>query len=298
MLKDVRNFINGAVYGTTLIIPGVSATILAIMLGFYDELIHTINHFSEDYKKNIRYMALFLLGVAAGAVVFSSVVLFLLSGYSLPTLLFFMGLLAGMIPLVYSKSKEAAQKIAPREIIIAILFLLALIGLSQAVDMTTADPAEAIGAMTIALVLFVLLAGILNGATLVIPGLSGAFLLLIMGLYPLVIYSISLVGTYIGNPSDLSLLRDISFVLLPFAGGGVIGCIAMARLMEKLMRDYKKSVYAAILGLIIASIITLFLDPTLYQSGVTTISIIAGVVTFCAGCTAAYVLGKREDVHE
>ena len=125
MIKDIRNFINGAVYGTTLIIPGVSATILAIMLGFYDELIGTINHFSEDYRKNIRYMALFLLGVAVGAVAFSSVVLFLLSRFSLPTLLFFMGLLAGMIPLVFSKSKAPGGKVAPREIVIAVLFFVA-----------------------------------------------------------------------------------------------------------------------------------------------------------------------------
>ena len=295
MLKDLRNFLNGAVYGITLIIPGVSATILAIMLGFYEDLICTINHFREDCRKNTRYMAAFLLGVAAGAVVFSSIVLYLLANHSFPTMLFFMGLLAGTVPLVASKAKEPARKIALREVVLIVVFLAAMLALSRFVTVPSADPAEAIGAMNAALVLYVLLAGIINGATLVIPGLSGAFLLLIMGLYPLVIHSISSVGVYLGDPGNFSLLLNIGIVLWPFGIGGVIGCLAMAKLMEKLMRDFHESVYAAILGLILGSLITLLLDNVIHGGGASVVSIAVGVIVFCIGCAGAYLLGKRCD---
>jgi len=295
MLKDLRNILNGAVYGVTLIIPGVSATIFAIMLGFYDELIVTMNHFREDYRKNIRYSAAFLLGVAAGAVAFSSVVLFFLDNYPYQTMMLFKGLLAGIVPLIALKTKKPEQKVSIREITIAALFLAALIAVARLGAVPETDPAEAGGAMNVALVLYVLLAGIINGATLVIPGLSGAFLLLIMGLYPLVIQSISSVGVYMGNLGNMSLLAEIGVVLIPFGVGGVIGLLGMARLMEKLLRDYREAVYAAILGLVIASLITLFLDFTIGGRGLPAAAIATGIILFCLGGVAAFFLGKRCD---
>jgi putative membrane protein len=297
MLKDIRNFVNGAVYGITLIIPGVSATIRAIILGFYDELLSTLNHFREDTRKNTRYMAMFLFGIAAGSVVCSSIISYLLANYSLPTMLFFTGLLAGIVPFIFLKTKstakESALKMAPREIALAIAAMLALFALSRLVDDPTVNPTEAISAINPTLVFFVFFAGILNGATLVIPGLSGAFILLIMGLYPLVVYSISSVGTFLGDMGNLLLLRDICMILLPFGIGGLIGCLFMARIMEKLMRNFLEAVYAVILGLVLGSIITLLSNPLVYQSGTSTMPIIAGLITFCVGCTTAYILGKR-----
>jgi len=293
VLKDIRNFLNGSVFGMTLIVPGVSATILAIILGFYSELINTLNHFSENYRKNARYLVVFLLGVATGAVVFSSVIMYLLAYYSFPVMLFFMGLLAGTVPLISSKAKGQASKIAPREIVLASVSFLTLTVLSIAVNAASVNPEYAIGAMSVPLVLFVLLGGIINGATLVIPGLSGAFILLVMGLYPLIIYSISSIGYYVTNVGNLLLLRDIAIVLLPYGLGALIGCLAMARLMEKLMRDFHESVHAIILGLILGSFAILVKDPLVFQSGASVILFVAGALTFCAGFAAAYILGKK-----
>jgi len=80
---------------------------------------------------------------------------------------------------------------------------------------------------------------------------------------------------------------------LPYGVGALIGCLAMARLMEKLMRDFYKSVHAVILGLILGSFVTLVKNPLVSQSGSSTILFIAGAVTFCTGFATAYVLGKK-----
>jgi putative membrane protein len=252
-----------------------------------------MNHFREDYRKNVRYFAVFLLGIAAGAVVFSSVILYLLGNHSLPTMLFFIGLLLGIVPFVALEARGPERKVAPREVALAALSLVALFALSRIAPAAIEDPADTVSAMNVALVLYVLFAGILNGATLVIPGLSGAFLLLIMGLYPLVIYSISSIGVYISNPGNFPLLWDICLVMLPFGIGGVAGCLGMARLMEKLMRDFHRSVYAVILGLTLGSVVTLLQDPIVYQSGTSAASIAAGAAAFCAGFATAFILGKR-----
>jgi len=315
MLKDLRNIFNGVVYGATLIVPGVSATVFAIMLGFYDELIGAINHFREDYRKNTRYIAAFLFGIAIGAVIFSSVVLFFLDRYQFQTMMLFLGLLAGIVPLIAlkanlsfirglpvagnlqstNKDKTPEKKISLREVLFAVLFMSALLAVSRFTSATEAEQTNLNGTMNILLILYVLLAGIINGATLVIPGLSGAFLLLIMGIYPLVIGSISSVGIYLGNPGNMTLLTEIAIVLLPFGIGGVIGLLLMARLMEKLMRDYHDAVYASILGLVLGSLIIIFLDFGIAGRGLPTPSLLVGVALFCIGCVAADILGKRCD---
>ena len=308
IVMDIRNFLNGSIYGMTLIIPGVSATLLAIILKFYDEVIHVVNHFREDYRKNARYAGVFVLGIAAGAVLFSSLIVFLLDNYPLPTILLFTGLLVGMIPLIAEKAaglipvhpgQQPGQKpgqkpqITPRKIALTAFFLVALVALSCAVPADVVDPAQAMGDISLPLILYFALGGILNGATLVIPGLSGAFLLLVMGLYPLFIFSISSIGDFFLDMSNLSLLRDITTLLLPYGVGAVFGFLGMARLMEKLLRDFPNDVYAAILGLLIGSVITLFTDQVLVHSGTPALVIAAGALLFCAGCAAAYILSKR-----
>jgi putative membrane protein len=293
MLKDIRNFLNGAVYGLTLIIPGVSATILAVILGYYDELIYRINHFREDYRRSIRYLGVFVLGVAIGAVAFSSVVLFLLTNFSFPTMLFFAGLLAGIVPVSISYTKEAATRIALREAMLAIVAFAALTVLSFVAAQPSTQPTDAEGAINVLIVIFVFIAGIVNGASLLIPGLSGALILLMMGLYPLIISSVSSVGVYLGDMGNLALLWDICVVLLPFGAGALLGCLVIARVMEKLMRKYRKAVYAVILGFILGSLVSLFGNPMVYQSGMSTASMITGGMMFCGGCVLAFALGKK-----
>jgi len=293
MGKDFRNFINGSVYGMTLIIPGVSATIFAIILNFYDELLHTMNNFRANPKTHGRYLIVFVVGCAFGAVAFSSLTLYLLTNFSVPTMLFFIGLLTGVIPLIYSRAKDTSKRIAPKETLFAAVSFAALIALTFGEADTAPVPVESASNISIALIMFVLIAGLINGATLVVPGLSGALILLLMGLYPLVIYSVSCIGVFLGNPGNVSLLVDICAVLAPFGIGAIIGLLAMARIMEKLLRDYKKAAYSLILGLIIASVISLLQNPLVYQSGISAFSVTIGVLTFCAGCAGAYVMGKR-----
>ena len=299
MFKDIRNFLNGSVYGMTLIIPGVSATLFAIILKFYDEIINAVNHFREDYRKNARYLGVFLLGIAAGTVVFSSVMIFLLENFSFPTMLFFTGLLVGIVPLITAKARGSnAAGIPPRKIVLAVLSLAALVALSRAMTQTVANPAEAIAAVSVSLVLYILVAGIINGATLVIPGLSGAFILLIMGLYPLIIHAVSSIGEFFLDMGNMSLLRNSAIVLLPFGGGALVGFLAMARLMEKLLRDFNEDVYAVILGLLLGSVIILLKDLFFSNGGTAALLpplpfLVAGALTFCAGCAAGYLLGKK-----
>ncbi|MCL2366200.1 MAG: DUF368 domain-containing protein [Oscillospiraceae bacterium] len=293
MFKDIKNLFNGSVYGMTLVIPGVSATILAIILGFYDELLHTMNHFKENKRQNARYLILFLIGIAVGTVLFSRLITFFINSFSLPTMLFFAGLLAGIIPLTYTYAKGGAKKIAPREVVLAIAAMALLYLLSTGFSTPDINPTGTYGSINTMVIVFLLVAGVINGASLVIPGLSGAFILLIMGLYPLIVSTVSNIGSYLVDPRNLDLLFEIAVILAPFGIGALIGVLFMARIMEKLLRDYHKSVYAVILGLIVASLVTLFQNPIVYQSGTSAPAIIIGAILCAVGFIIAFLLGKK-----
>jgi putative membrane protein len=131
MVKEIRDFLNGLAFGITEIVPGVSGGTVAIILGFYGELIETVNHFTEDYRKYLRFLFPFLLGMTVGILVFSSIINYLLTNHSFPTMLFFIGLIVGIVPIIYSKVKEPGRWFTPKEIALIISPILLLFVLSN-----------------------------------------------------------------------------------------------------------------------------------------------------------------------
>ena len=292
MKKDLRNVFNGAAFGVTLLIPGVSSMMVAIILGFYDELLRTVNHFRRNIKESIRYIAAFAIGAAAGVIALSSAILFLLEEFSVPTMMFFMGLLIGVVPMIYARAKGDRKQIAAKEIALAAVAAGAIIAMSF-LGSDELSSADAGGVIDAGMGAYVFLAGLIGGATLVMPGVSGAFILLLMRLYQLVVGTIAMVGVYLANVGNLKLLQEIMSVLVPFGLGALVGFLGMARLMEKLLRDHSRVVYMIILGIVLGSIGALLADPIVVQSGTSTGLLAAGMAAFCAGGMIAYVLGEK-----
>ena len=346
MLRNIRNLLNGVIYGAMLIVPGISATLFAVLLGFYEEVVHVINQCnpfkpsccpywrvkvegvtisggkieevsisSEDcsiyqsygrckgeaYKReHWKYLGVFVLGVTVGSVLFSSFIMFMFNNYSFKTMLFFIGLMVGMIPLVYTKTFKKAEEnnqgqalsVQRRKRDIAFVFIafFIMISLSFINPETEICLSEVKLNMTIVIFGYIFFAGILNGATLVIPGLSGAIFLLIMGIYPLIIYSVSSVGDVLLG--RIPIVPTI-IILLTFIVGAMIGKFGMARVMEKLMRDHYQSVHAVILGFLFASVIILLRNPLVFQETLTLITMIFGLILLGLGFVLAFVMGKR-----
>ena len=293
MLQYVKNFINGLVFGATQIVPGVSGSTIAIILGFYDELLESLNHFRDDWRRHARFLVPLLIGVAAGLVLFSSVIDYLLKGYSLPTMLFFIGLIVGIIPPVYAKIKLPGQKFSARDIVTVVVPALAVALTTYFKTEAVTDPGEIINSINAPFILFIFFAGIISAAALVTPGISGSFVLLLMGLYHTVTYSVSSVRFYLADVTDISLFLDICKVLVPFGIGVIIGGLSMARLIGRLLKNHCRIVYLVILGLLSGSIYVLFNEPIIVQSGITVAAVIIGTATFITGCVVSYKIGGK-----
>jgi len=293
MLKYFKNFLNGMALGITETVPGVSAGTIAIIIGVYYDLIEAVNHFRKDPKKHLRLLIPLLIGVAVGAFMFISLMRWLLENYSFPTMIFFIGLVVGIIPVVYKKVKEPGKQFKPLEIVLILTPALLLIVISHLRTVTVTDTVEIIANIDIPFMIFIFFAGILAAAALIIPGISGSFVLLLLGIYPLAIYSVSSIGLLFTNFTDVTLLLNICKVLIPLGLGIIIGGLSMARLIGRLLKNYTKIIYSIILGLLIGSVYALFREPITFQSSISALIIIIGVVLFFLGGLLSFTLGKK-----
>ena len=298
MIKGIRNFLNGVAFGITETVPGVSGGTIAIILGFYHETIHNINHFTEDYRKSLRFFIPLALGIIVGLLSFASIMKYLLTNFSFPTMSFFIGLIVGIVPHIYSKARVSSRKIKPKTVALVILPILALIIMSIVLrslkSESAADSAEVINNIGIPFMLFILLAGIIAAAALVIPGISGSFVLLLLGLYTIAIDSVSSIRLLLSDFTNTSLLLNICKVLIPLGVGIIIGGLSMARLVERLLKNHPEVTYSVILGLLLGSVYVLLTDPATFQSGVSALSIAVGLLTISAGSVISFRLGAKQ----
>jgi len=294
MITLIKNFLNGIAFGITETVPGVSGGTIAIIIGFYDKMLESVNHFTKEPRKSIKFLAPFFIGLAGGIFAFASIINYLLANFSFPTMLFFIGLIVGIIPIIFLKVKKPGRKFKAANILLIVAPIILLIAISNLKGVSVVDPAEFIGNMSGSYMIFIFFAGTIAASALIIPGISGSFVLLLMGVYPLATYSISSLRLYLADIKNIALLLDIFKVLAPLAIGVVIGGLTMARLIEKLLKNYSEIIYSIILGLITGSVYALFNEPIVYKSGVSPLIIAIGALTFLLGGATSFFLGKKK----
>ena len=106
MKKNISLFIKGFIMGIANIIPGVSGGTLAITLGIYEDLIGVLSNFLKNIKKNIKFLLPIGIGMIASILSLSKVINYCLEHFEIQTILFFIGLILGGLPLILKKAKE------------------------------------------------------------------------------------------------------------------------------------------------------------------------------------------------
>ena len=270
--------IKGFFFGVANIIPGVSGGTIAITMGIYEEMISSISGFLKNPKKSIMYLLPIGIGAVLSILLMSKVISFCLDRFPAPTNLFFIGLIVGGIPLLTRKVKGA--KFNP---INAFLLLLTF---SIIMFMTFSDGGGSnmdLSNVTFGKMILLFIVGMIAAGCMVIPGISGSFVLMLLGAYKPVI-------SVIGDLTNFSNLGHNLSILIPFGIGVVVGIILIAKILEFLFNKYEVSTYYAILGFILASVIALAVTVIGVHASV--IEIIVGIVLFTVGSTIGYKLGE------
>ncbi len=286
-LKDsIFTILKGMIMGVANIIPGVSGGTIAVGLGIFDKLIDAINGIFKAPKKHLPFLIPLGIGMVIGILAFSGIISFGLENYSFATNMFFVGLVVSSVPLIYSGSKEKNFK--PVYYIYAVIgflvvFLLALLE-KQGVESTTQN----VGYIK----LFV--SGAIASSAMVIPGISGSFMMVLLGVYNVLLLALDTLKNWLMNPSDTTLLIESFKVLVPLGIGIVVGVILIGKVIEFLFERFHSQTYLVILGLIFGSIYAILTSEATYSSGINTMVIISGVVMCIIGFTIGILFVKGE----
>ena len=288
-------FLKGIIVGVANVIPGVSGGTIAVVLHIFDRMIEAINHFTKDIKKHIMFLLPLLAGAGVGVLAFSVLIDYTLTNYSLPTCGFFAGLVAGSIPLIWGMANSKMPKGKKK----SSYFIYTVLAFALVLFMTTLKTPESAvavaGDVSLALMGKAFLGGMVACAAMIIPGVSGSFILVLMGLYNVIIGYVAMVKDFLVT-FDFSILMQIIKFCAPLGIGMIVGALLISRAIEFLMNRFHTETYFIILGLIGGSLIGIFLDPIAYGSYAGAIPVTAFIVTAVtavAGLVTAIFLGKE-----
>lgn len=277
-MNNIKLMIKGFFIGIANIIPGVSGGTLMITLGVYEKVIDAISHFTKDIKEHLKLIFWIGIGALISIVSMSKLIVFSLDNYRLPTVLFFIGLILGGIPMLYGKVKG---KINVSNIII---FLITFLFVISMMFLNSNSNEVDLGNLNVVGYILLFFVGVVASATMVIPGISGSFVLMFLGYYE----------SILNRVNSLVKFNDIFtnvLVLGVFGIGVLIGIVGVSKLIEFLLNKYEIKTFSGILGFVIASCISIVINA--FNEGITVnfIQVLLGIVLFIIGYVVARKLG-------
>ncbi|MDR0357431.1 MAG: DUF368 domain-containing protein [Clostridiales Family XIII bacterium] len=278
MGKEIVRFIKGFVIGASMLIPGVSGGTMAIILGIYDELIGAVSNIRKTFRQSALLLLICGAGGGAGILLLAGSMLKIVTQAPVPSMYFFMGAIIASIPPLFKRVTQPVASERPDIILDGIVIernaqkarfrpvniLAALAGAAIGVGLkflpTGLIPTPDDLSFKAFIVLF--FAGIVIAVALILPGISGSYVLLVFGMYDVTLLAI----------------KEINIAYLaPLAIGAVVGTFGTAKGIDSLMRKRPQFIFMLIIGFMFGSLYQIF--PGL-PSG---IEIAIAPATFIAG---------------
>lgn len=235
-------FLRGMAMGVADLIPGVSGGTIALITGIYDELIHSISNLHPRLLLQIRkrgwvafwresngsFFLLLLSGIATSVIAFSSLLHFLLEEHRTFLFSFFFGLVAFSVPMVAREVVKWNFKI----IGVGIFGCAIAFGIGSLPAMTV-EPGMA----------YLVLCGSIAACAMILPGISGSFILLLLGVYPQVIAALK----------SFDLMRIMAVGI-----GAVIGLLLFSRVLKIALERYHSFILSLLSGFLLGSLQSLW----------------------------------------
>ena len=254
--------IKGLAMGIANKVPGVSGGIVAIVTGFYPEFLYSLKRLNfkafymlltARFKRFYEYTnALFLLLIALGILLsyftVSRVLDFVLLHYEQHVKGLFFGMVVmSAIVLIRDFGKWNLK-----------FFIYSLLGLAVGISLTFLEPASENRNLW-----FVFFCGLISIIGMTLPGLSGSFLLILLGNYALLLvdavnavweFSIKLIQNLSAYPALYDEYRELLTILVVFVGGSVVGLVSISNLLHYIIVRFENKLNALIIGFIVGSL--------------------------------------------
>lgn len=236
--EQIVNFFKGFAMGAANVIPGVSGGTIALITGIFERLIDSLKSFDLTavklllkfkIKDFIKYTDLiFLIVVLSGAgisiITFAKLLTFLFINYPIFIWSYFFGLIIASVWFVGKTIDKWTLSV----------FIFFFVGTAIAVTISILKPASENDSF-----IYLFISGIVAICSMILPGLSGSFVLVLMGEYQIV----------------LKAVEDINLgILIPVALGAIFGLLAFAHLLSWLYKKFKNQTISLLTGFILGSL--------------------------------------------
>ena len=259
-----RKLVAGLAIGVGAAIPGVSGAAIAVIFHVYEDIIGAVNNFRKKFGWAIKVLIPILLGILIAVAICIVVFSYAFEYMMFVLICLFAGFLIGSFPGITDEVK--GEKITKKSVLlisIGALFVIALGVANILVGQSDFDVKVLFDDPQWYLYLILIPVGAVAAVALTVPGLSGSLILLILGFYrPLVDYAktwakemlIDHVFTHTG---------PLFGVIGCFAIGCLIGVVLVSKIMNVLLKKWRKETFFVIIGFIAGSILVLFANSNI-----------------------------------
>ncbi len=249
-MDDIFRFLKGFAMGAANVIPGVSGGTIAFITGVYEKLIESIKKFDATTMRLLgklrfkeawqrvdgRFLAALGIGVVVSIMTMARILEWGFENHPVLVWAFFFGLITASLPV----AGKSVGRWGPRSIIAI------LTGTGIVIIMAFITPASGSDS-----IFYLMLCGAVAMCSMLVPGLSGSFVLLLMGSYKLIM--IDTVNKFTSGEVGVAL-----GVLMPFGVGALAGLVLLARTLSWLFRAWHDTAMALVTGFVAGSLILIW----------------------------------------
>ncbi|MGL5124168.1 MAG: undecaprenyl phosphate translocase family protein [Fusobacteriaceae bacterium] len=262
-------FLKGIGIGVANIMPGVSGGTLAVVFGVYDKLLEAIgNFYSANKEKKIKFLKFLspiIVGACFGIIIFAKILQYLYINFPTLTGIAFLLLILPSIPLIIKNEKFNLKNCFSLLSGIIITFIFILLGVKYG---SKINEIGMVKSFTTIYGLKLFFSGTIAAGAMIIPGISGSLLLLMLGEYYNIIFSINKciinILLFLKGDSNMSFWGTITsgpfLNLSVFLLGIIIGIITVSKFITFMLNNYRSITLYFINGIIITSLLQILMN--------------------------------------
>lgn len=276
------NILKGFAMGTSDLVPGVSGGTIALLLGIYNQFIASISGtFSRRFWPSFTFLIPIIIGMLLAMGSLSNLFNYLLSQHHIPTMFFFGGLIIGIVPYLLKISNYKTSFTTKHYMmVIAGIAILIVITLMNNSDKHAGETLT----LSTGLIIKYFIAGMCASSAMLLPGISGSFMLLVFGVYGTVMLAISEVVKL--NFAGLPILLAVGF-------GVLAGFIISSKIIQYFLTHHKLMTFALIIGFVVGSLFAVF--PGLPTNIVMWfVSLVVFIIGFIVSLTLGRITAENE----
>ena len=261
--------VKGFIVGFGAITPGLSGGVLAVILGIYEPIMRFLGNIKDRFWKRFLYFIPIGIGGMAGIIIFSKVVADSLENNKAPFIWLFIGFIAGTLPSLIKNAGSRGRK-SWHYLVLAGVAALMVAFLLWMRTITNVSLPQTFFSW--------LLAGLLTGLGIIVPGLSPSNFLMYMNLY---------------EPMSRGIGNLNLGVILPVTLGVLVSILLLARVVSKLFDKAFGLLYHIIIGTVVGSSIAI----AVIEGPATPNQYLVCILAFIAGAAASYALSRIDEKH-